>query len=91
MLNIKFAFMELPLVSGQWVSITVFDAMATDGEQAKLLNSLVEAAWLQTGIRAELSALGYVQDGAPRFYGEHEVVSYLEKYGVPEWGHRIEV
>ena len=58
---------------------------------AHLLESLVEAAWLQTGIRAELSALGYVQDGEPRFYGEREVVSYLEKYGVPEWGHRIEV
>jgi len=91
MLKIRFALLDLPLMSGQWVSITVFDATATDGEQAKLLSNLVEEAKLQTGIEAELSALGYVQDGAPMYYGADDVVQYLQKHGVPEWTHQIEV
>lgn len=90
MLNIRFALLDLPLITGQWVTITVFDAMATDGEQAKLLGHLVEAAKLQTGIQAELSALGYMQDGVPTYYGDEDVVKYLQKHGVPTWTHELE-
>lgn len=91
MLVINFAHIEVPLITGQWVTVNVFDATATDGEQAKLLANLVEAAELQTGLQSELSALGYVKDGEPEFFGEENLVKYLQKHGVPEWTHRIEV
>lgn len=91
MLNIKFALLEVPLIGGQWITVTVFDAVATDGEQAKLLDSLVEAARAQTGVQGQLSALGYVQDGESVYFGDENLVRYLRKHGVPEWTHQIEV
>ncbi|ULU24270.1 hypothetical protein [Dyella terrae] len=90
-MRIELALLEAPLIGGRWVTVLVFDAMATDGQKAALLEQLVGAAKQQIGVTAELNVLGYKEGDKPTYYGEEALVAYLQKHGVPRWTHHIEV
>lgn len=78
--------------SGGWIDFAVFEARSNSGssqDNATLLHQLTRVG-RSSGLKIDKSALAFMQNGRPTFYGTKDLVDYLSKMGVPQWTHTID-
>lgn len=93
-MRIKFAHLRELSTSGVYVDFAVFDANAangTDSDRADVLEDLTMRARLGMHLKIDASALLFGEGGRTRSYGDHFVIDYLSKRGVPRWTHYIDI
>ncbi len=91
-MRVNFAHFRERTSSGHWISLAVFDAKANSGsddDNARLLKYLTAKA-TATGLTIDQSALAYIRNNRPRFYGSRGLVKYLSRHGVPQWTHQMD-
>ena len=79
--------------SGGWIDFAVFDARSTTGtaaDNAGLLAQLTASA-RASGLKVDQSALAFVENGRPKFYGDRNLVDHLSTAGVPRWTHTVDI
>lgn len=89
-MKINMAHLREHSTSGGWISIAVFDARSTSGDNAGLLQQLTQAARSE-GLKVDQSALAFMSGGRIQFFGDKNLVSFLANAGVPRWTHSISV
>jgi hypothetical protein len=92
-MRINFAHLRERSANGGYIDFAVFDANANSGrddDRADLLFDLTMRA-RSLGLKIDVSALAYNENGRTRFYGDKNVVDYLAKGGVPRWTHYIDM
>jgi hypothetical protein len=80
-------------VKVQGFDVAVFDAKPmsrTDDARRQLLVDLTLRA-RRAGLKIDKSALAYVDDGRVRYFGNVDLVGWLQGVGVPAWTNWIEV
>lgn len=91
-MRINFAHINEPAVGGGSIDYAVFDARSTSGSDhandAVLLRLTMKARLL--GLKIDLSALAYAENGRVRFYGSPKLVEHLAGRGVPQWTNYID-
>ena len=93
-MTIKFAHLRELSTTGVYVDFAVFHANATNGsdiERAEILEDLTTRARLGMRLKIDASALVFTEGGRTRTYGDHFVIDYLSKRGVPRPTHYIDV
>lgn len=93
-MRVHFAHLREMSTTGRYVDFAIFDANASSGldsERANVLASLTTSARMALRLKIDASALVFVENGQQRTYGDHFVVDYLTKAGVPAWTHFIDV
>ena len=92
-MRIRFAHLRERSTAGGFIDFAVFDAIAssdTDDDRADLLSDLtMRARYL--GLKVDVSALLYQENGQLRSYGDRAVVDYFSRRGMPRWTHYLEV
>jgi hypothetical protein len=89
-MKINLAHIRHPSTSGGWIDFAVFDAKASSGNNAAVLQDLTIRA-RQSGLKVDQSALAYSEGGGIKFYGSKNLVDFLSRSGVPRWTHEIDV
>ena len=92
-MRINFAHIRERSTNGGFINFAVFDANApagTDDSRADLLSNLtMKARYL--GLKVDISALVYRENGGVRTYGDRAVVEYLSNAGLPRWTNYLDV
>lgn len=92
-MQINFAHLRQPAVSGGWVNFAVFDARSSSGTSSAnsaLLEQLTDQARANR-LRVDQSALAYSEGGRIRFFGSKHLVEFLSRSGLPRWTHTLNV
>ena len=92
-MKINLAHLRERSTSGGWINFAVFDAESTSGTNAgnaAVLSNLTMRA-RRAGLKIDKSALAFVENGRPTYYGTPDLVQYLSRRGVPRWTHSIDV
>lgn len=92
-MQINFAHLRQPAVSGGWVNFAVFDARSSSGTTSTnsvLLGQLTARARANQ-LRVDQSALALSSGGRLQFYGSKPLVEFLSRSGLPRWTHTINV
>ena len=92
-MQISFAHLRQPAVSGGWVNFAVFDARSSSGTtsaNSELLGQLTARARANQ-LRVDQSALAFNSGGRLQFYGSKPLVDFLSRNGLPRWTHTINV
>ncbi|MFG6417356.1 hypothetical protein ACG02S_26035 [Roseateles sp. DC23W] len=92
-MQINFAHLRQPAVSGGWVNFAVFDARSSSNTSSAndvLLDQLTTRARANR-LQIDQSALAYREGGRIRFYGSKHLVEFLSRSGLPNWTHTLNV
>lgn len=92
-MQINFAHLRQPAVSGGWVNFVVFDARSssgTTGANGELLEQLTARA-RANNLQVDQSALAYSSGGRVQFFGSKHLVEFLSRSGLPRWTHTLNV
>ncbi len=92
-MQIKFAHLRERAASGGWINFAVFQADArthSRSSRAEVLDDLTRRA-RGSGLRVDQSALMFVEQGRPTYFGNNNLVDYLSRSGVPRWTHTLAV
>ena len=92
-MRINFAHIRERSTTGGYIDFAVFDANASSGrneDRADLLQTLTLGA-RRLGLKVDISALMYSERGQIKTYGALAVVNYLEKSGIPQWTHYMDI
>ena len=75
----------------QGIDFVVADADATSHltSDRDAVLSRVWAAARRAGLKVDKTALAFVENGRPTFYGTPDLVRYLAGHGVPRWTHSL--
>lgn len=87
-MRIQFAHLNI-----QGIDVAVFDAkptIGTDAARRELLSSLTLRA-RRAGLKVDKSALAYAEAGLVQFFGNLDLVRYLQGAGVPGWTNWLDV
>jgi len=90
-MTIQFAHVRARATSGVEVNFAVFDAkpsVNTSSGRNNLLQQLTRAA-RGNNLKVEASGLVYSENGQTRSWGDHFVVDYLSKNGIPGMTHTL--
>ena len=92
-MQINFAHLRQPAVSGGWVNFAVFAARSSSNTSSAndvLLDQLTARARANR-LRIDQSALAYSEGGRIRFYGSKHLVEFLSRSGLPTSTHTLNV
>jgi len=92
-MQINFAHLRQPAVTGGWVNFAVFDARSRSGTPSAnsvLLEQLTTRA-RGNQLRIDQSALVFSVNGRIRFFGSKHLVEFLSRNGLPRWTHTLTV
>lgn len=92
-MRVNLAHIHERTTTGHELDFAVFDANARtglDSDRDDLLSDLTVSA-RRAGLKVDVSALAYEENGQIRFYGDKVVVEFLSRMGVPNWNKWIEV
>jgi predicted XRE-type DNA-binding protein len=92
-MQINFAHLRQPAVSGGWVNFAVFDARSSGGTTSThsvLLEQLTARARANQ-LRVDQSALAFNANGRIQFFGSKHLVAFLSRNGLPRWTHTLTV
>lgn len=92
-MQINFAHLRQPAVSGGWVNFAVFDARSSSGTTSangELLAQLTAKA-RANNLQVDQAALAYSSGGRIQFFGSKHLVDFLSRSGLPRWTHTLNV
>ncbi|MCV2438598.1 hypothetical protein [Paucibacter sp. DJ2R-2] len=92
-MQINFAHLRQPAVSGGDVNFAVFDARSSSGTttaNSELLAQLTARARANS-LRIDQSALAFRSGGQIQFFGSKHLVDFLTRSGLPRWTHTLNV
>lgn len=92
-MQINFAHLRQPAVSGGWVNFAVFDARSSSGTtsaNSALLEQLTARA-RRNQLRIDQSALAFSANGRIRFFGNKHLVEFLSHNGLSRWTHTLTI
>ena len=92
-MQINFAHLRQPAVSGGWVNFAVFDARSSSGTtsaNSELLEQLTARARANQ-LRIDQSALAFSGNGRIQIFGSKHLVEFLSRSGLPRWTHTLNV
>ena len=91
-MRVNFAHLHERSIAGIDINFAVFEGRSASGTPQD--NALLLTRWTIAArslqLRVDQSALAFLQNSRPCFYGSEQLVEYLATRGVPRWNYHLD-